>query len=101
MAARRLGLKTTVLPDEKDVDLANEGADQMQWRSLDMVKGGGAALLREKIVDSSTKRLIIIVDERKLVKTLGGEQPIPFFFSSRRRHTRCSRAGVQTCALPI
>src|SRR5256886_6633038 len=24
-----------------------------------------------------------------------------FFFSSRRRHTRCSRDGVQTCALPI
>src|SRR5690606_40795221 len=24
-----------------------------------------------------------------------------FFFSSRRRHTRFSRAGVQTCALPI
>src|SRR5438552_5243326 len=24
-----------------------------------------------------------------------------FFFSSRRRHTRFSRTGVQTCALPI
>src|SRR3989449_11015987 len=24
-----------------------------------------------------------------------------FFFTSRRRHTRCSRDGVQTCALPI
>src|SRR3989440_1638277 len=24
-----------------------------------------------------------------------------FFFSSRRRHTRCSLTGVQTCALPI
>src|SRR5438067_11868338 len=24
-----------------------------------------------------------------------------FFFSSRRRHTRSKRAGVQTCALPI
>src|SRR5690554_8076992 len=24
-----------------------------------------------------------------------------FFFSSRRRHTRCGRDGVQTCALPI
>src|SRR5438034_399491 len=24
-----------------------------------------------------------------------------FFFSSRRRHTRWPRAGVQTCALPI
>src|SRR5690606_40555182 len=26
---------------------------------------------------------------------------IIFFFSSRRRHTRFSRDGVQTCALPI
>src|SRR3546814_5761249 len=27
---------------------------------------------------------------------------IPFFFSSRRRHTRCALVtGVQTCALPI
>src|SRR5207237_1632292 len=25
----------------------------------------------------------------------------PFFFSSRRRHTRSSVTGVQTCALPI
>src|SRR3989442_3259692 len=24
-----------------------------------------------------------------------------FFLSSRRRHTRCGRDGVQTCALPI
>src|SRR3546814_9534406 len=27
---------------------------------------------------------------------------LPFFFSSRRRHTRCALVtGVQTCALPI
>ena len=77
IAAGRLGLTTTFLPQGKEVDLAMDGADQLQWRSLDMVKGGGAALLREKIVDSSTKRLVIIVDERKLAKTLGGEQPIP------------------------
>ncbi len=77
IAARRLGLNTSMLPEEKDVDIAIDGADQIQWRSLDMLKGGGAALLREKIVDSSTKRLIIVVDERKLAKTLGGEQPIP------------------------
>ncbi len=77
IAARRLGLNTTLLPEEKDLDIAIDGADQIQWRSLDMLKGGGAALLREKIVDSSTKRLVIIVDEKKLAKTLGGEQPIP------------------------
>src|SRR3546814_3120477 len=28
--------------------------------------------------------------------------PVGFFFSSRRRHTRCALVtGVQTCALPI
>src|SRR2546423_8378017 len=26
---------------------------------------------------------------------------VPFFFSSRRRHTRFDWTGVQTCALPI
>ena len=77
IAARRLGLKTSTLSEGTELDLAIDGADQVQWRSLDMVKGGGAALLREKIVDSTTKKLIIVVDERKLAKTLGGEQPIP------------------------
>src|SRR3989442_6392121 len=77
IAAKRLGLKTTTLGDDTELDLAIDGADQLQWRSLDMVKGGGAALLREKIIDSTTKKLVIIIDERKLAKTLGGEQPIP------------------------
>jgi len=76
-AARRLGLKTTTLSEDTELDLALDGADQVQWRSLDLVKGGGAALLREKIVDSTTKKLVIIIDERKLAKTLGGDQPIP------------------------
>src|SRR2546425_9171332 len=62
MAGRRLRLKTTVLPDEKDLDLAIDGADQIQWRILDMVNGGGAALLRDKVVDSSDKRWILVVD---------------------------------------
>jgi len=77
LAARRLGLKTTHLEEDTELDMAIDGADQIQWRTLDMVKGGGAALLREKIVDSSTKKLVIVVDEKKLAKTLGGDQPIP------------------------
>ena len=77
IAARRLGLKTTTLSEDIELDLALDGADQVQWRSLDLVKGGGAALLREKIVDSTTKKLVIIIDEKKLAKTLGGEQAIP------------------------
>ncbi len=77
IAARKLGLKIANLEEDKDLDLALDGADQVQWRTLDMVKGGGAALLREKIVDSAAKRLVIVIDERKLAKTLGGDQPIP------------------------
>ena len=77
IAAKKLGLKTTTLEERNEPDLALDGADQVQWRSLDLVKGGGAALLREKIVDSTAKRLVIVVDEKKLAKTLGGSQPIP------------------------
>jgi ribose 5-phosphate isomerase A len=77
IAAKRLGLRTTSLDEDTEPDLAMDGADQVQWRTLDLVKGGGAALLREKIVDSTARRLVIVVDEKKLVKTLGGLQPIP------------------------
>jgi len=77
IAAKRLGLKTSNLEEDTEPDLALDGADQIQWRTLDLVKGGGGALLREKIVDSTARRLIIVVDERKLAKTLGGPQAIP------------------------
>ena len=77
IAAKRLGLNTASLDEETEPELALDGADQVQWRTLDLVKGGGAALLREKIVDSTARRLIIVVDEKKLTKTLGGPQPIP------------------------
>ena len=39
LAARRLGLKTTHLEESIELDMAIDGADQVQWRSLDMVKG--------------------------------------------------------------
>lgn len=77
IAAKKLGLETGILDEDTEPDIALDGADQIQWRTLDLVKGGGAALLREKMVDSTAKRLIIIVDEKKLAKTLGGAQPIP------------------------
>ncbi len=77
IAAKNLGLKLGDLDEDTELDLAIDGADQTQWRTLDLVKGGGAALLREKIVDSTTKKLVIVIDEKKLAKTLGGDHPIP------------------------
>src|SRR3989442_1678916 len=61
IAARRLGLKITTLSEDTELDLALDGADQVQWRSLDLVKGGGAALRRGKMV-----KWIFCAEARKL-----------------------------------
>src|SRR5213080_2735281 len=73
IAAKKLGLKTSDLQEDTEPDLALDGADQIQWRTLDLVKGGGAALLREKIVDSTARRLIIVVDEKTLLREAAGK----------------------------
>ena len=62
---------------EQELDLAIDGADQVDSNSLDLIKGGGAALTREKIVDSNAKALIIVVDEGKITDNLGSNYPIP------------------------
>lgn len=59
------------------IDLAIDGADQVEEKTLNLIKGGGAALVREKIVDSIAKKLIVIVDETKLSGRLGGDQKVP------------------------
>jgi len=65
-----LGLKV-VAPDAcPELDLAIDGADEVDPR-LNLVKGGGGAHTREKIVASMAARFIVVVDESKLVRTLG------------------------------
>ena len=73
----RAGLKTVSLNEVSEIDLALDGADQVAFETLDLIKGGGAALTREKIVDTAAKRLIVVVDERKLTQTLGSGQAVP------------------------
>ena len=53
-----------------DIDLAVDGADEVD-RDLNLIKGRGGALFREKIVAASTKRFVVVVDESKVVKQLG------------------------------
>jgi len=71
------GLRFAELNRNTKVDVAIDGADQVQIGTLDIVKGGGAALAREKIVDSAAEKLVIVVDERKLTDKLGRNQPVP------------------------
>ena len=52
------------------IDLAVDGADEVDPR-LDLIKGRGGAHLREKLVARAAKRFVIVVDESKLVDRLG------------------------------
>ena len=52
------------------IDLAVDGADEVDPQ-LSLIKGRGGALLREKLVASAAKRFVVVVDESKIVDRLG------------------------------
>jgi ribose 5-phosphate isomerase A len=77
MLAVKQGVPTTTLEEHPLLDVAIDGADQIDSQ-LNLIKGMGGALTREKIVASASKKFIIIADETKKVKLLGeNDQPIP------------------------
>jgi ribose 5-phosphate isomerase A len=75
--ALRLGILLTGFEAHARIDLAIDGADQVERGTLNLVKGLGGALLREKIVAASARRLIIVVDDSKLVARLGRQTAVP------------------------
>ena len=75
--ARGLGIPLTSFAEHQRLDLTIDGADEIEPRRLDLIKGLGGALLREKIVASAGDRLVIIADEGKLVGRLGERTPVP------------------------
>lgn len=66
-----LGIPLSDLDSHPVVDLAIDGADEVD-PNLNLVKGRGGSLLREKMVESASKKFIVIVDESKLVNHIGG-----------------------------
>jgi ribose 5-phosphate isomerase A len=74
--ARALGIPLTTLIDHPHLDLAVDGADEVD-PSLNLIKGLGRALLREKIVEVHADRFLVIVDDSKLVPRLGSRGPLP------------------------
>jgi ribose 5-phosphate isomerase A len=75
--ARRLGIRLTNFADHRRIDLAIDGADEVERASLNLIKGHGGALLREKIVAAASDRFIVVVDDEKLVERLGARAAIP------------------------
>lgn len=74
--ANELGIPLTTLEYHSGLDLAVDGADDVDPQ-LNLIKGLGRALLREKIVEIHARRFIVIVDESKLVTRLGVQNPLP------------------------
>lgn len=73
--ARSENIPMFALAEIAPLDLAVDGADEIDAR-LRLIKGRGGALLREKIVASASREMIVIADETKFVARLG-RFPLP------------------------
>lgn len=74
--ANDLRIPLSTLDEDPHLDLAIDGADEVD-PELNLIKGLGGALLWEKIVASAAQRLVIVVDESKLVEQLCERAPVP------------------------
>ena len=74
--ARQQGIILIDADNAWEIDVAIDGADQVDPR-FNLIKGGGGALLKEKIVAASAKQFIVLVDYTKRVPVLGGSFPLP------------------------
>src|SRR6266480_3356848 len=97
--ARKLGIPLTTLDAHPELDLAIDGADEID-RQLCLIKGGGGALLREKIVASAARRFVVVGDVTKQVLLLGAHFPlpveiVPFALPLVRRRLEALEAIVQ------
>ena len=74
--ARQAGIPLIDSENRWEIDVAIDGADQVDPQ-FNLIKGGGGALLKEKIVAASAKQFIVMVDYKKQVPVLGGSFPLP------------------------
>lgn len=74
--AGKLGIPVVGLDTVDRLDLAIDGADEVDPHKH-LIKGGGGAHLRERLVATAAKELVVIVDETKLVPVLGKAFKLP------------------------
>ncbi len=74
--ARQFGIPLVTLDEVEKIDIAIDGADEVDPHK-NLIKGGGAAHTQEKIVDSLADLFIVVVDGSKLVDRLGSTFLLP------------------------
>ena len=86
--AKKLGIPVSTLAETPQLDIAVDGADEVD-EQFRLIKGGGGALLREKIVAAASESVIIIIGEGKYVSKLGSGfllpiEVLPFGYQSTK-----------------
>ena len=74
--ALELGIPLVDLASVSQIDLAIDGADEVD-PGFQLIKGGGACHVREKLVAHKANHLLIVVDESKIVQNLNQSFPLP------------------------
>ncbi|MFM9156590.1 MAG: ribose-5-phosphate isomerase RpiA, partial [Dolichospermum sp.] len=74
--AKEYGVPLTTLDAVDHIDIAIDGADEVDPHK-NLIKGGGAAHTREKVVDYLATQFVVVVDSGKLVDKLGSVFAVP------------------------
>ena len=74
--ALELDIPLIDLASVSQIDLAIDGADEVD-PAFQLIKGGGGCHVREKLVATKADKLLIVVDESKLVQNLNLSFPLP------------------------
>lgn len=75
--ARSLNIRLSTFAEHTQIDLTIDGADEVEFGTLNLIKGHGGALLREKIVAAASGRMAVVADQTKLVRRLGSLFAVP------------------------
>src|SRR5260370_28893181 len=74
--AKQLGIPLTTFDEDANIDVAVDGADEVDPQ-LELIKGYGGALGPEKIVAAAPRRFAVVVGPEKLVPVLGTRGKLP------------------------
>jgi ribose 5-phosphate isomerase A len=74
--AADVGIELVDLDSAAPLDLAIDGADEIDPQ-LGLIKGAGGALLREKLVIASARHFVVVAEVDKKVERLGQHRAVP------------------------
>jgi ribose 5-phosphate isomerase A len=73
---REAGIEVVELDGDVRLEMAIDGADEVD-PELGLIKGGGAAMLREKLVVKAAERFVVVAEAGKKVGRLGETRRLP------------------------